>query len=507
MDPINVGILSIIPPIVAIVLALITKEVISSISIGIFSGTCIYSFCTGAGTIKSIEVMFSLMCDKLGENIFIIVFLALLGALVDIITKSGGALAYGEWASKKITSKKWAQLSTSIFGSLIFIDDYFNCLTVGNVMRPITDRQKISRVKLAYLIDATAAPICILAPISSWAASVISYMNVSGINGMATFIKTIPYNLYAILTIMMIIIISYKNLDFGKMADFEYKSIKSEEVSRKNNLSSLDNKISKNGKVLDLLIPILSLILFSVITMLYTGGYFSENISIGDAFSNTDSSKSITYAAFFSLIISFIIYIPRKLLSFKEFIEGIIEGIKSMVPAFVILTLAWTISAICRDLLSTGEYVGNLFKNSNIPMVLLPCIIFIIAGFLSFAMGTSWGTFGILIPIVIMICEKVAPEFMVMSLSSTLAGSVFGDHCSPISDTTILSSTGAGCEHIDHVSTQIPYACLVAVISMVGYLMCSLGVNIFITIIICGILLILSLIFLHRISTKKLYKI
>lgn len=508
MEPIQVGILSILPPIIAIALALITKEVISSILIGIFSGACIYSFSSGGGIIKAIEVTFTLMSEKIGENAFIIIFLALLGSLVVVITKAGGSQAYGNWVSKKINSRFWAQLSTSILGILIFIDDYFNCLTVGTVMKPVTDKQKISRVKLAYLIDATAAPICIIAPVSSWAASVISYMDGSGLNGMNTFLKTIPYNLYAILTIIMIIIIALKDLDFGKMAKFEKQAIENGDVVSYNASDSDSEEerivpLSDKGRVVDLIIPIASLIIFSFLFMIYIGGYFSKNISLSEAFSNTNSAMAITYGAFISIVISFFMFVPRKLLSFKEFMSGINQGIKSMVPAFIILTLAWTISGICRDLLNTGQYVGDLFKASNIPVVFLPCIVFIISGFLAFAMGTSWGTFGILIPIVVMVCEKAAPELMIITLSATLAGSVFGDHCSPISDTTILSSTGAGCNHMDHVSTQIPYACLVALVSFIGYLIAGISHNIVITLLSSAILLIIFVLILHKSSSKK----
>lgn len=510
MEPIQVGILSILPPIIAIVLALITKEVISSILIGIFSGACIYSFNSGGEIIKAIEVTFTLMSKKIGENAFIIIFLALLGSLVVVITKAGGSQAYGNWVSKRINSRLWAQLSTAILGILIFIDDYFNCLTVGTVMKPVTDKQKVSRVKLAYLIDATAAPICIIAPVSSWAASVISYMDGSGLNGMNTFLKTIPYNLYAILTIIMIIIISLKNLDFGKMAKFEKQAIENGDVDIAKHISSDINSedeciipLSENGRVIDLIIPIASLIIFSFFFMIYIGGYFSENISLSEAFINTDSAMAITYGAFISIVISFFMFVPRRLLSFKDFMSGINQGIKTMVPAFIILTLAWTISGICRDLLNTGQYVGDLFKASNIPIVFLPCIVFIISGFLAFAMGTSWGSFGILIPIVVMVCEKAAPELMIITLSATLAGSVFGDHCSPISDTTILSSAGTGCDHMDHVSTQIPYACLVAFVSFVGYLIAGISHNILITLSISIILLIIFVFVLHKNSNKK----
>ena len=508
MDPIQVGFLSVLPPLIAIVLALITKEVISSLFVGIISGAFIYSFYTDGGLIKTVEVMFSLMAEKIGDNAFVIIFLALLGALVVTITKAGGSQAYGVWASKRIKSRSLAQISASVLGVLIFIDDYFNCLTVGTVMKPVTDRQRISRAKLAYLIDATAAPVCIIAPVSSWAASVISYMDGTGLNGMATFVRTIPYNLYALLTIVMIVVVACKGLDFGQMAKFEKNAMENGDLfTTKNSVMNDDMEkieISKKGTVLDLVIPIVSLIVFSLLAMLYVGGYFQGGGSLSEAFSNTDASRAITYGAFLSLIIAFLMFVPRQLLSFGEFMSGITQGVKSMVPAFVILTLAWTISGVCRELLSTGEYVGSLVERSNIPVMFLPCIIFIVAGFLAFAMGTSWGTFGILIPIVAMVCQRVAPELTIIALSATLAGAVFGDHCSPISDTTILSSTGAGCNHMDHVSTQIPYACLVAGVSFVGYIVAGLTTNLFITLSVSLALLLVSIIVLHRCSLKKI---
>ena len=502
MNPIEVGFLSILPPIIAIILALITKEVISSLLIGIFSGAIIYSFSTGEGVLRVIELVFSLMCEKIGDNAYIIIFLAILGALVVVITKAGGSQAYGNWAAKKINSRSWAQIATFILGVCIFIDDYFNCLTVGTVMKPITDKNRISRAKLAYLIDATAAPICIIAPVSSWAASVISYMDGTGINGMTTFIKTIPYNLYAILTILMLIIISFKGWDFGLMAKFETKAIETGDVfvTEKETMDEDIEHInpSNKGKVVDLLIPIISLIISSLVFMLYLGDFFKGNVSIMQAFGETDASKAITYGAFVSLVVAFVMFVPRGLLTFKQFMDGLNQGIKSMVPAFVILTLAWTISGICRDLLSTGEYVGDLVANSNMPIMFIPCIIFAVAAFLAFAMGTSWGTFGILIPIIIMVCQRIAPELTIVAVSATLSGAVFGDHCSPISDTTILSSTGAGCNHMDHVSTQLPYACFVAGVSFFGYIVAGITNNLFITLTFSIVSFVVLLYLMHR---------
>lgn len=507
MDPIQVGILSILPPLIAIVLALITKEVIPSLLLGIIAGAFIYTINTGGSILKTVEVIFNIISSKIGENAYIIIFISLLGALVVVVTKAGGSQAYGKWVCSKIKKRSKIQFSTSILSLLLCIDDYFNCITVGTVMRPVMDKNRVSRAKFAYLIDSTAAPMCILAPISSWAASVVSYINTTGLNGMSLFMSTIAYNLYAILTIIMIVIIEFKGWDFGPMLKFEKNAIENGDVFTTGSqfdvkdVESIDG--SKKGRVFDLIIPVGSLIIFSILSMVIIGGYFNGGITLADAFRNTDAAKSITYGAFGALIVAFILFIPRRLLSFKEFMESITQGIKSMVSAFVILILAWSISAICRELLSTGEYVGDLVATLRVPTLLIPCTVFLIAGLLSFAMGTSWGTFGILIPIVIMVCERVSPELTVISLSATLAGSVFGDHASPISDTTILASTGAKCNHIDHITTQLPYASLVAGISFIGYIIAVIVQNAYITILLCVLMLFLSIFFLHRFYLKK----
>lgn len=509
MDAISAGWLSIIPPVIAILLALVTKEVISSLIIGIFSGTLIYAFSTGGGVIKAFDVTFSLMAEKLGDNASIILFLGFLGALVAVITMAGGSRAYGDWAGNKIKSKRGALLGTSILGALIFIDDYFNCLTIGTVMRPVTDKQRISRAKLAYIIDATAAPVCIIAPISSWAASVISQMdglsvNGQALNGMSTFISTIPYNLYAILTIIMVLTLCITNLDFGPMAKLE----KAAREGKDDNLNGssyggdeLSNmKISSKGRVYDLIIPIVALIIFAILSMLYVGGYFEGGMTLAEGFGNTDAGSALAIAGFGALLVAFVQFVPRKIITFKEFMEGIGTGVKSMVGAYIILILAWTISGVCRDLLSTGDYVGSLVAASHMPGTLIPAVVFLVAGGLAFAMGTSWGTFGILIPIVTMICSSVAPELVNVALAATLAGSVFGDHCSPISDTTILSSTGAGCNHIEHVSSQIPYTLVVAGCCFVGYLIAGFTNNMVITLGGSIAVLLIALVVLHRVN-------
>lgn len=506
----TVGFLSLLPPIIAIILALKTKEVISSLIVGILSGTLIYSIYDTDGIIqvgaRTVEVTMNLMGEKLSENSSIIIFLGLLGALVVVVTKAGGSKAYGEWAVKKIKSRKGAKLATAVLGVIIFIDDYFNCLTVGTVMRPVTDKYKISREKLAYIIDATAAPICIIAPVSSWAASVISQMSDSGLNGIQDFVKTIPYNLYAILTIIMVLIVCLTKVEFGKMAKYEHLAMNGgqnddfEEADEDDELSKIT--ISEKGTVLDLVIPILVLIVSSIVSMLYVGGYFNGGMTLAEGFGNTNAGPALAMSGFFTLVFTFLLFVPRKILSFKEFMSGIATGVKSMVSAYIILTLAWTISGVCRDLLNTGGYVGGLVEGSSLAGMLIPVVAFCVAGLLAFSMGTSWGTFGILIPIIAVVCESTAPELTIISLGAVLAGSVFGDHCSPISDTTILSSTGARCNHINHVATQIPYTAVVAISCIIGYIVAGLTANLLLTwIFALGSLLII--LFILHLKTEK----
>ncbi len=507
IEAIDVGIWSVVPPLIAITLALITKEVISSLVLGILSGTIIYSIHMGIGIAGVFSTTTTLMADKIGANASIILFLALLGALVAVVTRAGGSKAYGQWASKKIRSRTGAQLATSGLGVLIFVDDYFNCLTIGTVMRPVTDSHRISRAKLAYIIDSTAAPVCIIAPISSWAASVISQMEGTGLNGMESFIQTIPYNLYALLTIVMVVVLSVTKLEFGPMKLFEKNAIENGDLHSGSSKGVDDElasmKVSEKGKVLDLIIPIAALIVACIFSMLYIGGYFEGGMTLAEGFGNTDAGLSLALGGFIALLVAFLLLVPRKVLSFKDFMDSIVTGVKSMVPAFVILALAWTISGVCRDLLNTGLYVGNLVAESNMPVALIPAINFLVACFLSFSMGTSWGTFGILIPIVAVICQQVAPDLMIVSLSATLAGAVFGDHCSPISDTTILSSTGAGCNHIDHVSTQIPYALVVAACCLVGFIVAGLTTSLWITLVGSFGLLAASLVVSSRLNVKS----
>ena len=501
-------ILSILPPIIAIGLALITKEVISSLLVGILAGTLIYSQGNVVGMVTS---AFELMGSKIGDNVNILIFLGLLGALVVIVTRAGGSAAYGDWASRKISNRRGAALATSALGCLIFIDDYFNCLSVGTVMRPVTDKHRISRAKLAYLLDATAAPICIIAPVSSWGASVASYMSdAMGLNGMATFVKTIPYNFYAILTLIMILVICLTKLNYGPMAKFEKNAIeKGDLFSNTENIVTEDlggvaGKALK-GKVYDLIIPIVALIVCTVLAMVYTGGGFAGTPFL-ESFGECDSAFSLVLGSFLALVATFILYIPRRVLSFVDFMGGITEGIKSMVPAFTILILAWTIGGVCSgDYLNTGTHVGNAISNSAFPAFLLPAVIMIVAAFLGFSTGTSWGTMAILIPIGAAIASTPSTEQLLLPIfGAILGGAVYGDHVSPISDTTILSSTGAGCNHLDHVASQMYYASTVLACCLVGEVIMGLtGGNVIVSLAAAIVLLLAVLYGLNRVQSKK----
>ena len=512
----NAGIFSLIPPIVAIVLALLTKEVVFSLMAGILSGSIIYAAMAGIGFTGVFTTTAELMASKLADNVSMILFLCFLGILVTLITKAGGSKAYGNWASSKLKTKRSVLLATGLLGIFFSIDDYFHCLSVGTIMRPVTDRTKISREKLAYQIDAIGAPLCIIMPISSWAASVISYFPENGsVTGMAAFIRAIPMNLYAMLTLVMVFYLSIRtNSDYGPMKTAERLAERgifstSNGTEGEEELRQFE-KENSNGKVYDLVLPIAVLLILSVCSMLYLGGFFSgEGLSVFEALGNTEASVALALAAFCTLLFSFIYFLARRVLSFKEFFGCISQGINTMVPACVILTLAWSIGGICRDYLLTGEYVANLVQNSGIPIQLLAPMIFVIACFLSFATGTAWGTFGILIPIIISICEIAAPGMIITCLSATLAGSVFGDHCSPISDTTILSSTGAQCNHLKHVGTQIPYAMTVGICCVIGYIVAGFtnklgqGASTAITLIVSLVILLVVLQILPKIWKDK----
>lgn len=461
---------ALVPAIVAIGLALITKEVYSSLFVGILMGALLYSGFQFELTVTHIfsDGIIGVLSDS--YNVGILVFLVILGAMVSLMNKAGGSAAFGQFAANHIKNRVGAQLATILLGVLIFIDDYFNCLTVGSVMRPVTDKFKVSRSKLAYLIDATAAPVCIIAPISSWAAAVTGF--VEGEDGFSIFIRAIPYNFYAILTIVMMVGMVLMKTEFGKMKEHE------KNAARKGDLfttpgrpyeNAKEEKISAKGGVIDLLIPIAALIVCCVIGMIYTGGFF-EGVGFVEAFSNSDASLGLTLGSFFGLIITIVLYQIRRVLSFKECMDCIPEGFRAMVPAILILTFAWTLKAM-TDSLGADLYVAGLVESSaGAFMNFLPAIIFVVGCFLAFATGTSWGTFGILIPIVVAVFQNGDPQMMIMSISACMAGAVCGDHCSPISDTTIMASAGAQCEHVNHVTTQLPYAVLAAVVSFVTYI-------------------------------------
>lgn len=456
---------SLLPPIVAIALALLTKEVYLSLLIGILSGALIY---THFNVLHTVEVSMSIMGEKIGSNVNILIFLVFLGILVVLITRSGASAAYGEWASKRIKSKKGSMFATMFLGILIFVDDYFNCLTVGTVMRPVTDRYGISRAKLAYIIDATAAPVCIIAPISSWAAAVGSSMpEDSGIDGLSLFMKTIPFNLYALLTILFMIIMISRNLEFGTMRRYEERlKTEKEELA----VGAEDTRVTGHGGVLDLILPIVVLIVLCIGGMLYTGGIM-EGKGIQQAFADCDSSLSLVLGSFFTLVFTFVLYLPRKILSFSEFCDSFVKGFQSMTSAIMILCLAWTLSGICSDeYMNIGGFVREIVGGNAVVGALIPAIFFLVAVGLSFSTGTSWGTFGILIPIALAVVGTVEVDRLTLAVAAILAGAVCGDHISPISDTTILSSAGAQCNHLNHVSTQIPYALTVAACCLAGYL-------------------------------------
>lgn len=460
---------ALVPPIVAIALALLTKEVYSSLFIGILAGGFLYS---GMNFEKAMNHIFedgiiAVLSDE--SNVGIIIFLVILGIMVCLMNRAGGSAAFGQFAAGKIKGRVGAQLTTVFLGVLIFIDDYFNCLTVGSVMRPVTDKFKVSRAKLAYLIDSTAAPICIIAPISSWAAAVTGF--VEGEDGFTLFLKAIPYNFYALLTLVMMVGLIILKIDFGSMKKHEKNAVNGDlfTTSGRSYESVEEAIVNPKGTVADLIIPILALITCCVIGMLYTGGFF-DGVDFITAFSESDADLGLTYGSFFGLIITIVLYKIRGVLSFKECMDCVPEGFKSMVSAILILTFAWTLKAM-TDSLGADVYVAGLVTSGAEKLLnFLPAIIFLVGCFLAFATGTSWGTFGILIPIVVAVFQNTNPELMIISISACMAGAVCGDHCSPISDTTIMASAGAQCEHVNHVTTQLPYALTVAAISFVTYL-------------------------------------
>lgn len=487
---------ALVPAVVAIVLALITKEVYSSLFLGIIMGAL---FFTGFHPVAAFEMVVKdgfvgVLSDS--YNVGILIFLVVLGSVVALLNKSGGSKAFGEWASKNIKTKTGALLATWFFGVLIFVDDYFNCLTVGSVMRPVTDKYKVSRAKLAYIIDATAAPVCIIAPISSWAAAVSGF--VEGEDGLALFIKAIPYNYYAILTMVFIVATTILGINFGKMRECEKAADNGDlffgqQVVNKET-SYNEEKILGPGRVIDLVIPIIALVALCIVGLIYSGGFFTagedgfSNFVV--AFSNADASVGLALGSVLALLLTIIYYTIKRVLAFTDIMSCLVEGFKNMVPAILILTFAWTLKAMI-DSLEAKTFIDAIVR-SNVAnfSILLPAIIFLLGAGISFATGTSWGTFGILIPIVVYILNSIDPTLMIIGISAAMAGSVFGDHCSPISDTTIMSSAGAQCEHLLHVSTQLSYAAYVAVISFICYIVAGFVRNPFIPLVVGIVVLI-----------------
>ncbi|MDD7772757.1 MAG: Na+/H+ antiporter NhaC family protein [Firmicutes bacterium] len=491
---------ALVPAILAIGLALITKEVYSSLLVGIVFGGLLYSNFHFEGTVNHVlsDGIVSVLSDS--YNVGILVFLVVLGAMVSLMNRAGGSAAFGRWASTHIRTRVGAQLATVALGVLIFIDDYFNCLTVGSVMRPVTDKHNISRAKLAYLIDATAAPICIIAPVSSWAAAVSSYVEEG--NGLQLFIRAIPFNFYAILTVAMMILLAIFKMDFGSMAKHERNAEKGDVFSGLQTYAdTASEKANPRGRVPDLILPIVVLIVSCVIGMIYSGGFFSGESFIA-AFSNSDASVGLMIGSSAALVFTLVYYFCRRLMSFRDLMGSIPEGFKSMVPAILILTFAWSLKAM-TDSLGAADYVASLVQASAGGFrSFLPAVVFLIGCFLSFATGTSWGTFGILIPITLGVFPLSDP-LGVVCVSACMAGAVCGDHCSPISDTTIMASAGAQCDHVTHVSTQLPYAITAAAVSFVGYLIAGFVPNALIVLPISLALLVAALFTLRAVTNRK----
>ena len=546
-DLISTGVWSIIPPILALALALITKEVYSSLAIGVFTGMVIYQFSlNGAGfeqLVDSFTMVPQMMAEQIAGNGALLLFLALLGALVVVIAGAGGSRAYGEWVATHIKNAKMAQILTAVLGIIIFVDDYFNCLTVGAVMRPVTDRFKISHEKLAWIIDSTAAPICIIAPVSSWAVAVGGYL---GEGGFTTFVQSIPYNFYALLTIFFVffMLIMNKN-DYGPMRAAEEEAKSSEGATAEGgklleklstmglsdqaeadpddhtNLESVVTEqadieqsasaaideykgldISEKGKVYDLIVPILVLIFFSILGMMYTGGFF-EGVDFATAVGENPVG-GLCIGATVALCVAGAMFLPRGLTTLSGFVESVSEGVRSMVGAIMILVLAWSLGGCCRYMLGTGDFVSSFLNSLGVSLAILPCIIFLVAGFIGFAMGTSWGTIALILPIVVGVFNEGDPLFLV-AVGATLAGAVYGDHISPISDTTILSSAGAKCNHLRHVATQLPYATTVMVVCFVCYIVAGFTGNPWISLVLGAVLIVVAVKILHKsnIGVKK----
>lgn len=503
---------SVIPPIIAIALALLTKEVYSSLFIGILAGGLLYANFNFEGTLNHVVEAGFVTSLADSYNVGILIFLVILGAMVAMMNKAGGSAAFGKWASKNIRTRVGAQIATILLGCLIFVDDYFNCLTVGSVMRPVTDANKVSRAKLSYLIDSTAAPICIIAPVSSWAAAVAGFADGSGMNGLELFVSAIPFNFYALLTIVMMFTLSIGQFDYGPMKLHEKNAMeKGDLFTFGGNVDNGETQCkTTKGKVIDLVIPVVILIICCVICMTYSGGIFDpESDAYGNfvtAFSNCDASVGLALGSVIALVINIIYFLVARfgLLKFSDIMDSLPEGFKAMVPAILILTFAWTLKGM-TDSLGAKVFIADIVRTSaGSFMAFLPAIIFLIAVGLSFSTGTSWGTFGILIPIVLSAFGGFDSKLTIVAISACMAGAVCGDHCSPISDTTIMSSAGAQCNHINHVSTQLPYALTVAAVSFVSYIIAGFVPNALIVLPIAIVLMIGTLLVIKSITAKKL---
>jgi len=529
----NTGIWSIVPPLLALALALITKEVYSSLIIGVFAGTIIYFFTLGGAGFNQLITAFAtvpqIMGAQLGGNGSLILFLLLLGALVMVIAAAGGSRAYGEWVASRIKSTRGAMLLTTLLGIIIFVDDYFNCLTVGAVMRPVTDRFKISHEKLAWVIDSTAAPVCIIAPVSSWAVAIGGYME----NGFTDFVASIPYNLYALLTIFFVLLMIALNKDYGPMrtAQIEYEQSAPEipgvpgsedsdlDFSEKQKVSTMVDadseeirksaegaveefdKLEKTdkGTIWDLVVPIIVLIIFCILGMLYVGGFFS-GVDFGTAVGE-DPISGLNIGVLVALVVSALMFLPRKLLTTSEFMDSVVEGGRSMVGPIFVLILAWSLGGVCRHMLGTGDFVSGFLTSVGVNMAFMPVVIFLVAAFIAFAMGTSWGTIALVLPIVIGVFPSGNPLYLT-SVGAALAGAVYGDHCSPISDTTILSSAGAQCNHLRHVTTQMAYATTVMIVCAVGYIVIGFTQNPWLGLAVGAVLIVLAVLLLQSLWSR-----
>ena len=503
---------ALVPALIAIIVALISREVYVSLFIGIVLGALLI---TNFNVLEAFPEIFRLFSEGVGfsivnpeesspYNFSILIFLVLLGILVVLLNKSGGAKAYGTWSSKTIKTRKGVMGATIGLGALISVDDYFNNLTVGSIMVPVTDDHKISRAKLAYLIDSIAAPICIICPLSSWAVAVSGVVSEQGLNGFSTFIRTIPFNLYALLTITMLVTLTVSGFDFGRMRKYENKALSGNDESMAADGSNdilLNLKISEKGRVFDLIIPIIVLIITSIFFMLYTGGLFSGEYTILEAFGECDSGLSLCAGALCAIVTCAIMYLPRKLMNYKEFTSAFVEGFRSMVPAILILVLAWTLNNVCQDL-GIKIYVNEVISSSGISLNLVPAIFFLLALGLAFATGTSWGTFSILIPLAVTIVSSDS-TLTIIAIAAILSGAVCGDHVSPISDTTILASTGSKCNHIIHVNTQMPYAFLVAGVCFINYIIAGFTKNVYLTLLLSIVMLIGAIFLLYYLTKRK----